>query len=90
LENIGLVSFDHDIDSYDEQNKELTGKDAAKYLIERCLDNNIKLPNFYVHSMNPIGSQSILTLLFNYLNKVEGITLDSKYFHLGLINGKLI
>jgi len=95
---ISLVSFDHDIDSL-----EWNGKDAADYLLEVLMDKNaenpqnkIKLPDFIVHSMNPIGKENIIGLYKNYLDKVEGRKdrdgepLLWTEFHIGIIDGELI
>jgi hypothetical protein len=72
------ISFDHDLadEHYDpsmyhvnyndvaKSFKEKTGYDCAKWLVEYCLDNMKNLPNFIVHSMNPVGSKNIS----DYLN----------------------
>lgn len=70
------VSFDHDLadEHYDVDNwfeekelfKEKTGLDCAKWMVDYCIDNKLKLPIFYSHSMNPIGKENILNLLNNY------------------------
>lgn len=46
--------------------KEKTGMDCAKWLVEFCMDNNLKLPDYFVHSMNPAGAKNITSLLENY------------------------
>lgn len=67
-----MISFDHDLaDEYylklDPQKcVEKTGYDCAKWLIEYCMDNNIDLPKFYCHSMNPVGKENIESLLKNF------------------------
>ena len=38
---------------------EKTGYDCAKWLVQYCDENNIKFPDFVVHSMNPIGKERI-------------------------------
>lgn len=66
------VSFDHDLadqhylkpDSLDYTEK--TGYDCAKWLVEYCLENHADLPEFYCHSMNPVGKENILSLLENF------------------------
>ena len=74
------VSFDHDLadqhyghglnndeipyDRYSEK----TGYDAAKWLVDYCIDKGLKFPDFDVHSMNPVGKENILSLLDNYKN----------------------
>jgi hypothetical protein len=87
FQNIGLVSFDHDINSLD-----WNGKDAADYLLDVCMDNNIPLPDFIVHSMNPIGKENIIGLYKNYLDKVEKRVSKDYWtdFHIGIIGDNLI
>lgn len=75
-----MVSFDHDLadvhypfnnphvgadipyDSY----KEKTGYHAAQWLVTHCLDNNLELPKWNVHSANPVGRQNIIGFLQSY------------------------
>jgi hypothetical protein len=92
IQEIELVSFDHDIDSFDDSGKEWNGKDAADYLLDVCIDNGRDLPDFIVHSMNPIGKRNIIGLYKNYLDKVEKkVNKDSwTDYHIGIIDGKLI
>ena len=58
-----FISFDHDL------GEEKTGYDCAKWLVGFCMDNNLQLPEFYVHSQNPVGKGNIQILLDNF-NKV--------------------
>lgn len=60
------VYFDHDLGDTDNPEGEKTGYDCAKYLIDFCIDNNIKLPKFYSQSDNGPGRENILKLLENY------------------------
>jgi len=90
FENINLISFDHDIASYDKNNKEWTGKDAADYLIQKCLDTGLPFPNFYVHTMNNTGRPNIIGSILNYLKHIENKNLNWKYYNSGIINGKII
>lgn len=46
--------------------EEKTGYDCAKFLIDYCLDNNVDIPDFLVHSANPVGAENIRALLANY------------------------
>ena len=72
------VSFDHDLGqehyvhgfkglppTYDEY-KEKTGMEAAKWLVEYCMDNNKSLPQYLVHSANPIGRDNINSYLESF------------------------
>jgi len=83
LHNIELISLDHDLgdgamNEYHTNVKnnftlnynnieEKTGMDCTKFLIEHCMDNNVKLPLVYVHSANPIGSANMMGYINNYL-----------------------
>lgn len=44
---------------------EKTGYDCAKWLVDYCVENNKSLPDYLVHSANPVGSLNILTYLNN-------------------------
>jgi hypothetical protein len=46
--------------------QEKTGMDCAKWLIDYCIDRKLDLPEFYVHSANPVGADNILGILNNY------------------------
>lgn len=92
LNEITLVSFDHDIDSFDEGRVEWTGRDAARHLLNKCLDEGVKYPDFLVHSMNNIGRQNIISDIKNYVSKFElrGDWSQWRYYHIGFIDGKFI
>jgi hypothetical protein len=81
INKLGLpkfVSFDHDLgseqyghglnndkipyDSYTEK----TGYDAAKWLVEYCMNKGIKHPPYMVHSMNPVGKSNIISYVETY------------------------
>lgn len=55
-----FISFDHDL------GEGKTGYDCAKWLVEFCLDNQLPLPEFVVHSQNPVGKENIESLLNNF------------------------
>lgn len=59
-----FISFDHDL------GLEESGFDCAKWLVNYCLDTDYRLPQFDVHSQNPVGKENILSLLNNFNNKV--------------------
>jgi hypothetical protein len=54
------ISFDHDLDK-----EHITGYDAAKWLGKYCIDNGLPLPEFNVHSANPVGKLNIESYLYN-------------------------
>ncbi|HEX5185705.1 MAG TPA: cyclic-phosphate processing receiver domain-containing protein [Nitrososphaeraceae archaeon] len=70
-----LISFDHDLADIHYNPKtqqesfaynEKTGYDCAKWLINYCIDNKEKLPEYFVHSMNLVGTENILNLFKSY------------------------
>jgi len=46
--------------------KEKTGYDAAKWLVEYCLQKNIPFPETYIHTMNPLGKANIKSLVDSF------------------------
>ena len=48
--------------------KEKTGYECAIWLVDYCMDNNLQLPNYYCHSMNPVGKDKIVGLLQSFQN----------------------
>ena len=70
------VSFDHDLGDVSDIKKysdflEKTGYDCAKWLCDYCQDNNLKFPEYFIHSMNPTGSDNIRTYIENYKKHIE-------------------
>lgn len=55
-----FISFDHDL------GLEESGFDCARWLVNYCLDKNKELPEFTIHSQNPVGKQNIESLLNNF------------------------
>lgn len=58
-----LVSFDHDLG---ETKDSKDGKDCANWLVDQCLDLDVNLPQWQVHSMNSVGKENIRSLLKGY------------------------
>lgn len=65
-----FISFDHDLGYNEDTNEEKTGYDCAKYLVDYCLKNNIKVPDYVVHSMNPVGERNIIEYIENYKKNI--------------------
>lgn len=60
-----FMSFDHDLG--DAEN----GLNVAQWMVNRDLDSDgqwMKIFEYTIHSMNPIGSKNIQSLLSSYLN----------------------
>ena len=47
-----VISFDHDIKPKGFQGKHENGADCAQWLVSYCLENNLSLPQCFVHSAN--------------------------------------
>lgn len=70
-----FISFDHDLadihytmdfsNPVDNQGTEKTGYDCAKWLANYCLDKNRRMPQYVVHSQNPVGKINIQSYLDN-------------------------
>lgn len=57
------ISLDHDLGT------DKTGYDCAKWLCEYCYVNGLPLPDWNVHSANPVGSSNIRQLLQSFERK---------------------
>lgn len=67
-----IVFFDHDIADLDRENdRELTGKDCAFSMLQYAYDNNIEVPDFFVHSGNPAGKERIEKTLKKYSKNIK-------------------
>jgi hypothetical protein len=90
FDKIDLISFDHDLACY-KDGQEFTGKNAVDYLINFCLDNNKQFPDWYAHTDNITGKKNIISTILNYLNRIESKDIsDFRYFHNGIVNGKVV
>lgn len=85
-----MIAFDHDLadvpelkESLDinewfdlENNREYTGNDCAKFIVQYCQQHSLELPDCTVHSANPDGKKNIIATL-NDLAKMRkmGITM---------------
>ena len=56
------ICFDHDL------GEGPSGYDSAKYIIDRCIEENLPLPLFCSQSSNPVGKENIIKLLTNFRN----------------------
>jgi hypothetical protein len=64
------ISFDHDLNNELTDHPELnekTGLDCAKWIVDYCMNNAVRLPKYFVHSANPVGRENIQSYLDNYL-----------------------
>jgi len=61
-----IVSFDHDIADF-KDGIERSGLTACKYLVDICIDSNMDLPTYFVHSANPRGVENIKGYANNFI-----------------------
>lgn len=47
--------------------KEMTGMDCAKWLVDYCIDNKLTLPLYNIQSANPVGKENIDGLLKGFI-----------------------
>jgi hypothetical protein len=82
LGNFEVISLDHDLgegamieyytnvkNNYilDYNNiQERTGMDCCRFLVAESMNQNIPLPQIYIHSANPIGSANMMGYINNY------------------------
>lgn len=52
--------------------KEKTGYHCAKWLAQYCVDNNIPIPPYYLHTMNGIGKQNMFSVLESARKIISG------------------
>jgi hypothetical protein len=94
LENIDMISLDHDLgdtamveyynnvkDNYviDYSNIiEKTGYDCCKFLVNRSIETGIPLPQIFVHSANPVGAHNMMGYINNYLKNCR-LPMTCKY-----------
>jgi len=62
-----IISFDHDLglETINNVVVEKNGYDACKWLVEYCADNELKLPDWQIHSANPVGRKNINMYFIN-------------------------
>lgn len=74
-----IVSFDHDLADEHYQEffrtkvthegfrydvvKERTGYHCAMWLAQLCVENKLPIPEYYIHTLNPVGRENIRSVL---------------------------
>jgi hypothetical protein len=74
LREIKHICFDHDLGDkhyHCDYSDEKTGYDCAKILVNHCMEQELPLPDYTVHSWNRIGAENIRAYLENY-KRVSG------------------
>jgi len=61
------ICFDHDLGGDEWQSLlEKNGKDCANFLVEYCLDYDVKLPLWNCQTSNPSGKENINSIMNNF------------------------
>lgn len=68
-----IISFDHDIQDFDDRGIERTGYTCLKWMVELALDGVMKLPMCVVHSQNPTGAENIRKYYENACKYLESL-----------------
>lgn len=63
-----IVSFDHDIQSYNDDDVEVTGLHLLKWMLSYYYETGKKLPQIYFHTMNSIGKRNMEAYYNNFVN----------------------
>lgn len=49
-----------------DENREYTGLDCVDWLLKHCFNNDLKFPEYVIHSTNPDGREKIQELINNF------------------------
>ena len=60
-----FISFDHDL------GEGKNGYDCAKFLVEWCIEHGYEVPQYDIHSANPVGRKNIESIFETY-KKIYG------------------
>jgi hypothetical protein len=69
-----IIFFDHDLNDIHIKKStyiEMTGFDCAKWLVDYCLDNKVKLPRYGIQSSNTPGKENIDALFKSFIKHAE-------------------
>lgn len=67
-EEFDIITFDHDIECYDDEGREITGYDLLKWTLDHLYTNNKEIPKMYFHSKNPIGKENMEAYYNNFVD----------------------
>jgi hypothetical protein len=62
-----MLSLDHDIASWNDDGREMTGYDITLWLAQRKIDGLYTPPEIFVHSANPVGVRNMNAVLDRYV-----------------------
>lgn len=62
-----IVSFDHDIQSYNDNDVEVTGYNLLKWCLDYLYETDRSIPEICIHSQNPIGKANMYKYYSNWI-----------------------
>lgn len=65
------ISFDHDINDYNLLDKENTGYDCLKQLVDWLIASGFKTPKCFFHTQNPVGKKNMEAYYNNFIKHLE-------------------
>jgi len=49
----------------------MSGFDATKWMVNYCMDNDLRLPDWYIQSANPVGAENIKSYLQSFVKSYQ-------------------
>jgi len=49
----------------------MSGYECAKWMVNYCMDNDLRLPDWYIQSANPVGKENIRSYLQSFVNSYQ-------------------
>ena len=77
------ISFDHDLNYYNENGEEITGYKCLQFICDFMLEKNIDPSEyiFYFHTANPVGKKNMQSYWNNFQRHYKENNLkDGKFF----------
>ena len=77
------ISFDHDLNYYNENDEEITGYKCLQFICDFMLEKNIDPSDyiFYFHTANPVGKKNMQSYWNNFQRHYKENNLkDGKFF----------
>lgn len=65
-----VFSFDHDLGDFN-FDKEITGYDCLRYLIDVCFDKGLTIPTCTFHTANIVGKNNMISYYYNSIDEED-------------------
>lgn len=64
-DEVEAISFDHDLGYFKRNGEEVTGNDCLLHIEKKIIENNLKVPELYIHTSNPSAKNKMLMAVYN-------------------------